>query len=304
LGAANRISNDAQLSRRPTVVAKGSGALLVWEDYGGTAGELAVATLDSTGGLVGIVGALTSDDGVASQRPHLATDGTVFAAAYFDAAVGDGQVLVQRLDSSGAPVGSPTQASSCLGGRPRIVWTGDRWTVVYFGCGGLHRAAVDAAGTVVDAERAIFREPGVSRLPALAWDGGQAVAAFGAGLFGDDEVVLTSLACATDDTPPVCPSGLSASAVGNSLDLRWGPGFDADFALRWNYVYRDDRRIVALPAGALGYDDPLPPPGPHTYRVSAVNQGLIESPGCSEVTLSLTLFYDGFESGDTSAWSP
>jgi hypothetical protein len=116
---------------------------------------------------------------------------------------------------------------------------------------------------------------------------------------------LTTADCARDETPPTCPSALTATVDGADVDLLWGPGADADGGVRWEYVTRDDVRIAAMPPGVGRHRDGRLADGVHEYQVVTVNQGTREAVGCAtvQVTVDDVIFADGFESGDTTAWA-
>lgn len=307
LAGPHRISEDAAVSNQPVIAAgPGGPRLVVWQDSRGTAPELWSALLDATGARSGAETALTADDGVMSNQPDLASQGSEFGLVWIEFPADEiAEAHFRRLSAAGLPLGSPVKVSE-VGTNPRLIWNGDRWGIAHNGSGGAFFAELDASGAIVSPPRAVFRLPNGLRRPAVDWDGERFVlAVIGGYREPDAELFVTSVACAADDTPPTCPTSLTGATEGNSLRLAWQRGSDGDGALRWQYLVRDGERFAALTPDATTFADDLPPPGAHTYSVISVNQGLREATACPEVTVvfSAVIFADGFETGDASAWS-
>ncbi len=299
LAPGNRISNDPARSQLATLAP--TGTFLAWTDFRGAAPELWGAALDALGARTGAEIALTPNDGVGSVRPHLGANGSALALVWH---TDDFQAFFQRLTAAGVLQGQPQQVSIEAGSQARVVWGSDRWLVVYVGAGGLYRVALDGAGTLIATERPIVRTPGgMRRRVAADWDGTRFVVAFTRGVYLDNELHASSLACLTDDTPPSCPSQLSATPSGFDVALSWAPGFDANSGVVWHHLTRNGVRIAGPAGTASSALDRRPPAGPLTYGVTAINHGLTEVTPCPTVTVIVGLFADGFESGDVSRWS-
>ncbi len=303
LAPGNRISNDA--ARSQAVALAPTGAFVAWTDFRGAAAELWGAVLGPLGARVGAEIALTPNDGVSSGRPTLGANGANLGLAWQGAADSPSgtQIFFQRLSAAGVLQGGAQQISTQSGFSARIVWGGDRWLVVYVGLAGLHRVTLDGDGVLIAGERPIVRTPGMGRRVVADWDGERFVVAFTRGVYLDNELHASALGCLQDDTPPSCPTQLTAAPSGFDVALTWAPGFDPGSGVVWHHLTRNGVRIAAPPGAASSHLDRRPPAGPLTYGVTAINHGLTEVVPCPTVTITVGLFADGFESGDPSRWS-
>lgn len=305
-GGPHRISNNSAFSLRPALAAGDGNRLVVWEDDRGTARELWAAVLDGAGNRVGAELAVTANDGQSSDQPALAWGGTRFGLAWRELPP-DAFTATEfvRLTPAGAADGAAVEISTC-GGFASVAAAANRWGVAFNGCGGLFLAEVASDGSLLTPERQVFRSPAFGRAGDLAWDGARFVLAVAAGLYPVEELYLTTAPCATDDSPPSCPAGLTATVVGVDVDLAWAPGADGDGGVRWQYLFRNGRRIASLLPGVGRHRDTDLPNGTHEYQVVTVNQGTRDAAGCATVQVQVDdlIFADDFESGDTSAWGP
>lgn len=110
--------------------------------------------------------------------------------------------------------------------------------------------------------------------------------------------VYTAAATATGNLVPTTPANVSACLGGlpgctepdgspasdGATVVRWDPASDPDGSIDFYRIYRDgntyaDRYGIFFPSGtdALAWTDPETPDGPHTYRVTAVDDELGES---------------------------
>ncbi len=123
---------------------------------------------------------------------------------------------------------------------------------------------------------------------------------------------------AATNAPPAAPSGLSVTQGAGGLVFSWLPVSD-DHTPASAITYDLEVRPVSTPAqaaerlpqpgtisGAVSWTLDSLPPGTYRWSVCAVDSayaGSARSTGLVTVPLGVPLFADGFESGDTSAWS-
>ncbi len=152
---------------------------------------------------------------------------------------------------------------------------------------------------------ALFQGFRVGGFPAIAWDGARFVLAVPDPVYLSGEIAVKSSACVLDTTPPSCPTNLGATVNGRDVTLTWTPGTDGDFALERQTVQRDGARIAAPLPAETSYVDWQRELGDYVYEVGSLNQGYLQAASCPPllVTVPNLIFADGFESGNTSAWS-
>jgi chitodextrinase len=116
-----------------------------------------------------------------------------------------------------------------------------------------------------------------------------------------------SATTAVDSTPPTAPTGLTASAVGaGQINLAWTASTD-DIGVAGYRVWRDGVQVGTSSSPAYS-DTGLAVSSAHTYVVYAYDLGNNVSPASNPATATTlaagsTLFSDGFETGDLSAWT-
>jgi hypothetical protein len=111
----------------------------------------------------------------------------------------------------------------------------------------------------------------------------------------------------TDTTPPSQPQNLTAAAVSRTqVQLSWDASTDNVGVTAYD-IYRDGS-LLASPAPPAGYLDQAAQPGT-TYSYSVVARDAAGNASQPSNTASVTtptdttMFSDGFESGDMSAWT-
>lgn len=306
----HRISVAGGRSMQPSL-AGGSGApIVVWRDTRDGNGEIYAAALDATGARVGSEIRLTND-AADSSRPAVSWNGDQFGVAWEDSRTGQSEIRFRRLAADATAVGGEIQLSGNFGRRAAIASDGAGWAVAYggfgddgtFDLGGLFLAKVDAAGVEIGDERLALQSANVNAQQSVIWDGSRWVVAMIDRLYVAGELALKSSACAFDTTPPACPTGLSATVSGRDVTLTWNAAVDVDFAVERQYVVRDGLELAALVPDASGWIDAEVSPGAYLYSVGAMNGGYLDAASCPSLAVNVPLFTDGFESGDTTAWS-
>jgi hypothetical protein len=309
VGGPSQVTVAAGRSQTPVLSGGGASLVVVWRDTRDGNGEIYAATLDRFGARIGAETNLTSDPSEQSQ-PSLAWSGSQFGLAWSDARTGTNEVRFRRLAADATPVGGEVQLSNGSSGRPVLASDGSGWGVVWYGsgAGGVLFGRVDAAGAEIGSERlALHQGAGfvIGSSGFVAWDGARYVLAIPDPVYLSGEISVKSSACVLDATPPTCPTGLGATVSGRDVTLTWTPGSDGDFALERQTIERDGARIAAPLPATVSYQDRQLEMGTYTYRVGSLNQGYLDAGSCATVqaTVISLIFADGFESGDTSAWS-
>jgi hypothetical protein len=283
-----RVTSADGTSRLPRLAGSGSGAAVVWQDDRNGFWEVFAAQLDRSGGRIGDVQSVAPLTGTAQQLPDVCANGSGHLAVWAEIVDGVSHVFARPLSVEAVPEASPVQLSSGKSFRPRCAWDGTAWHVVYMGYMastvedfGIIEVEVAVDGTA-GAER--FLMPTANRVnpPAVTHDGQRTVFATPTNQGGHSDVVLKSLPCALDPTPPSCATGLTGGHGASGVELSWTPGGDADFAVAWPMVHRDDTLIDVVTPTVAVWNDPAPPPGTYSYSVTTVNQGQVEASGCSD----------------------
>jgi hypothetical protein len=306
LAPLNRISNAAGNSRGASLAGDGAALAVAWQDNRDCNYEIYVAALDSLGRRIGAETRVTAQPAIQAW-PALAWNGTGYLLAWRDArdTVIGYQVWATRLAADATPLGSEVLLSDGRGDLPRVAWNGSSWGVVYVGTGGLWFCDVAADGSESAADRLVL--PYASRAE-IVRDGSSFLIGGPITHYSDGEIVVGTLGCALDDTPPSCPSTLDVGVVGHDAVLSWTPGGDVDGGVWLQAVYRDGVRVAVLEPEVALFVNPVAPLEEHTYRVTTLNHAMMESEGCPEILLddsvwNAPLFADDFESGTTAAWS-
>ncbi len=298
----HRISDAAGASYYPTIAGDGAALAVAWCDDRDGNQELYAAALDRLGARVGSEIRVT-DEPAFQTRPYLGYNGEDFLLVWHDGRDG-GQVQVYsvRLGQDAAPLGVETRLSDEYGFGPGCIWGDGSWGVVFCGPEGPWFAEVDADGAEIGSDRLVMLADREDDRSSISFDGERFV--LGCSI-PDGEVLLKSIPCGLDDTPPTCPTSLTGVSTPGAVELSWTPGTDDDFAVDWQLISRDDARIAVMDPVATSFTDPLLPDGTYSYRVTTLNQGAEQAPGCPSVNVvvSSSIFADGFETGDTTMWS-
>lgn len=306
LALLNRISNAAGISRGPSLAGDGAALAVAWYDNRDGNYEIYAAALDPLGRRTGAETRVTAQAALQAW-PALAWNGSEYLLAWRDArnTVIGNQIWAKRLAADATPLGSEMLLSDGRGDLPRVAWNGSSWGVVFVGTGGLWFCDVAADGSESAADRLVL--PNASRAE-IVRDGGSFLIGGTIIHYSDGEIVVGTLGCALDDTPPMCPDGLKLELAWRSAILSWQPGDDGDGGVLWQAVYRDGVRVAVLEPEVGLFADLVAPLDEHVYRVTTLNHALLESPGCPEAVLDdsvwdAPLFADDFETGTTAAWS-
>ncbi len=274
----------------------------VWADARDGNWEIYGAALDPSGARIGSEVRLTTSEDLTEYYPALAYNGSDFLAVWH--AQWPSGIDSMLLDLDLTPLGGATQLAG-IATVPSAAWDGSQWAVVFRQNGSdVGLRYLNPAGVPLGPSQEVFRGGEGFVDPHLLWDGTQLVLTLAAGDYFDWGISITSLPCALDNTPPTCPTGLNAGIDEGAVDLTWTQGTDDDFALDWQIITRDGQRVAAVAPPTTSWRDEPVAPGPHIYNVSSLNQGsLYPVSACVGVTVDIPLFADGFENGDTSAWS-
>ncbi len=182
--------------------------------------------------------------------------------------------------------------------RTVLYWAGDRFRLVFqSGLGGIREIEVLPDGTVVPGERILANHVGTLHVASNGVTAGLLHNHLGNDMF------FETLECVADTTPPSAPV-LSGAFHGGTVSLSWPPVTDPESGVLTYYVYRDGSLLAELFSTTTGFTDGgFGPDSVHTYEVRAMNGAYLESEPGTVVVSTTYLFRDGFESGDTSAWS-
>ena len=113
---------------------------------------------------------------------------------------------------------------------------------------------------------------------------------------------------APDTTPPVAPSGLTATATGSSVNLDWADSTASDishYSVKRSTTAGGPYTQIISNLNASSYSERLPP-ATYYYVVTATDTSSNQSANSSQASVSVTypgvlIFSDGFESGDFTA---
>ncbi len=132
IGSVVRVTDDAFVSDRPSLVWTGSGFALAWEDGRDGDKEIYFARLDPQGNKIGSDVRVTNDVS-ASENASLVWAGNEFAVAWDDDRDGNREIYFARLDAAGNEIGSDVRITSDASAsqRPSLVWTGSEYGVAW-----------------------------------------------------------------------------------------------------------------------------------------------------------------------------
>ena len=278
----NQISSNGGGPRYAMLAGDGAARAVVWIDNRDGNWELYGAALDRFGARLGDEQRLT-DQPALQNRPHLAWSGSEFLLVWQDSRDPTiTRVFARRLSPDLAPIGPETQISDRSGTWPACAWGDGTWGVVFTGPGGSWFSEVDASGAETGPDRLVHAG---ALFPDLTHDRSRFVITTTSGIYGNSEAYLTSVPCAFDPTEPTCPTNLTGDSQSGATVLTWTPGVDPDFAVDWQRVWRDGTPFAVVEPGVGTWTDPMPAAGTHTYTVTTLNQGRVESTGCAEIAL-------------------
>jgi hypothetical protein len=118
--------------------------------------------------------------------------------------------------------------------------------------------------------------------PVAAGDGEKRVWARFTDCNGNTSAVVSDT-IVLDQTRPPAPTGLSASAKNNKVDLTWDPVVDTGSGVAGYRVYRDGTAL-SQSSGTSDSDNSVVSRQPYTYTVRAVDQAGNEGPDSASVT--------------------
>lgn len=278
----NQISSNGGGPRYAMLAGDGAARAVVWVDNRDGNWELYGAVLDRYGARVGDERRLTDQPDI-QNRPHLAWSGSEYLLVWQDSRNPTmNTIYARRLSPDLAPIGPETQISDRSGTWPACAWGDGTWGVVFNGPGGSWFSEVDVSGSEVGSDRLVYRG---AAYPELTHDGNRFVITTTSGMYWNNEAYLTSAPCALDTTDPTCPSDLAGDSQMGATVLTWTPGVDPDFAVDWQRVWLDGTPFAVVEPGVGTWTDPMPTAGIHTYTVTTLNQGGLESTGCAKIAV-------------------
>ena len=168
----------------PAIAWSGTAALIAWQDSRGTDKEIYYRLLNAQGEKIGGEIALTSDDGLKSEKASVAWTGQEFVIAWHDDRNGNRDVFAAVVSEAGLKVGQDIAVSTDLGedkdpwivaagGKVGVAWESNRHGAaeVYFAV--VEDAAVSVSPLRISNQAGQSKRPSIASLPsgwAVGWD--------------------------------------------------------------------------------------------------------------------------------------
>jgi len=283
---------DGVQSNAPSLAWLGSEYGLAWTDWRLGPTEIYFTRVSSSGVKQGGDIQVTSG-GANSAAPNLVAGSLGYGLVWHNW-TGVYRSYFTILSSAGAKQTPETLLSDLPAVRPKLVWTGGEFGVVWSSStswdSDLYYAAVSSGGTV-GATRKITSDPGGDFSGVLAsGEKGLGLIFLRAVSPTHYLVVFRPLGCgAADTTPPSCPaSPEEISRTPTTVTLGWGPSVDAESDLGVYRVYRD-AALVGTTAGTTWTDSAFDPVAGYVYWITATNAAGLESAGCASVNTADTV---------------
>jgi fibronectin type 3 domain-containing protein len=292
-----------------------SGNLSAWSTSGGMTVE---STTVGSGSYAAEAG--TTNGGTYAKKTLPATYVDAYSRVWFDVLAQPSQVNLLRLrDSTGASVGyvyvdttgllgfhnDSTGTNSVSGFSPGPGWHALELHVKTDPTAGVVEIWVD--NTLITDLGGPGQNTGSTPIGSMQIGDTQSGRTYDV-LYDNAAFGASRLGPAADSTPPTAPAGLAVTVAGPfEADLTWSASTD-DVGVAGYDVYRDGS-LIASPGNVLAYADTSTTAGSsHTYTVDATDASGNHSLPSTAVTVTqppaaLPLFADGFETGDTSAWT-
>jgi len=178
IGSDVRITNDANLSRDPSLAWTGSEYGVSWVDDRDGNFQIYFARISTDGTKIGADIRITNDAN-GSSGPSLAWTGSEYGVSWRDYRDGNDEIYFARISASGTKVGADVRITndSNWSELPSLVWTGSEYGVSWDddrdGNYEIYFAHISASGTKIGADVRITNAAYDSSYPSLAWTGSE-----------------------------------------------------------------------------------------------------------------------------------
>jgi hypothetical protein len=178
LGVDLRISFNGSDSQAASLAWTGSQYGVAWHDNRDGNWEIYFSRFNAVGTKLG-VDTRISVAGGDSKDPSLSWSGSEFGVSWGDYRDNNWEIYFARISSLGVKVGSDIRITTdnSTSGIPSLVWTGSEYGVGWredrAGNAEIYFARVSGAGAKIGSDIRITKNPSLSDLPAMVWDGSE-----------------------------------------------------------------------------------------------------------------------------------